>query len=194
MRVIAGRFKGRRLATPTWIGLRPTSDKLRETLFNVLATRVVGARVLDLFAGTGALGLEALSRGAEHVVFVERDPRAVALIAENVRRCGAEEACAIIRAAWSNGLRTLRRRADVAPFDPFDLVLLDPPYGESPQSALVGVEQVLAPGGLAVVEHARRQATPDQSGPLHKHRELVSGDSALSFYSFDGSSVMNPHR
>jgi 16S rRNA (guanine966-N2)-methyltransferase len=182
VRVIAGRFKGRRLATPTWTGLRPTSDKLRETLFNVLGARVIGARVADLFAGTGALGLEALSRGAERVVFVERDPRAAALVVENVRRCGAEEGCAIIRAAALNGLKTLRRRAD---FALFDLVLLDPPYEESPGPALVGVDDVLARGGLAVVEHARRQTTPDQSGQLLKHRELVSGDSALSFYALD---------
>jgi 16S rRNA (guanine(966)-N(2))-methyltransferase RsmD len=182
VRVIAGRLKGRRLLTPTWTGLRPTSDRLRETLFNVLGARVIDARVLDLFAGTGALGLEALSRGADRVVFVERDARAVALVSENVRRCGAEEGCAIIRAAALMGLKTLRRRAD---FTPFDIVLLDPPYDESPRSALVGVDEILAPGGLVVVEHARRQTTPDQSGPLHKHRELVSGDSALSFYALD---------
>ena len=79
MRVIAGAFKGRRLKTPKWEGVRPTSDKLRETLFNILAPRIVGARVLDGYAGTGALGLEALSRGASHVTFVEKDRRSAAL-------------------------------------------------------------------------------------------------------------------
>src|ERR1051325_7109635 len=87
MRVIAGEFKGRRLETPTWDGLRPTSDKLRETLFNILASRIVGARVLDGFAGTGAIGIEALSRGASHVTFVEKDRRALALIARNLAIC-----------------------------------------------------------------------------------------------------------
>lgn len=88
MRVIAGALKGRRLQSPRWAGLRPTSDRLRETLFDVLGEGVVGAMVLDGFAGTGALGLEALSRGASTVVFVERDRRAAALIAANLDRCG----------------------------------------------------------------------------------------------------------
>jgi 16S rRNA (guanine966-N2)-methyltransferase len=83
VRIIAGEYKGRRLAAPTWAGLRPTSDKLRETLFNILAPRIEGARVVDGFAGTGAIGLEALSRGAAHVQFIEKDRRAAALIARN---------------------------------------------------------------------------------------------------------------
>src|SRR5688572_32354852 len=91
LRVIAGSFKGRRLESPRWDGLRPTSDKLRETLFNVLAPRVAGARVLDAFAGTGAVGIEAMSRGAAHVTFVERDRRAQALIDANLARCGVRE-------------------------------------------------------------------------------------------------------
>src|SRR5213079_3568271 len=90
MRVISGSLKGRRLKAPTWDGLRPTSDKLRETLFNVLAPRIDGARVLDGFAGTGAVGIEALSRGAAQVTFVEKDPRAVALIEANLAACGIE--------------------------------------------------------------------------------------------------------
>ena len=88
LRVIAGTLKGRRLASPTWEGLRPTSDKLRETLFNVLAPRMAGAKVLDGYAGTGAAGIEAISRGAAHVTFVERDRRAQLLIARNVAGCG----------------------------------------------------------------------------------------------------------
>ena len=103
MRVIAGRFKGRRLKSPTWDGLRPTSDKLRETLFNMLASRVVAARVFDGYAGTGAVGIEALSRGAAHVTFVERDRRATELIAHNLAACGIEQGytiqCAEVGAA-----------------------------------------------------------------------------------------------
>src|SRR5215467_1589238 len=98
MRVIAGALKGRRLKAPAWEGLRPTSDKLRETLFNILAPRIAGARVLDGFAGTGAIGIEAISRGAAHVTFVEQDRRAQALIAENLVHCGVQpDAYAIIR-------------------------------------------------------------------------------------------------
>ena len=90
MRIIAGEYKGRRLAAPTWDGLRPTSDKLRETLFNILAPRIEGARVLDGYAGTGAVGIEAISRGAAHVTFIENNRRAAALIASNLKECGIE--------------------------------------------------------------------------------------------------------
>src|SRR5512143_3265708 len=99
LRVIAGAYKGRRLKTPTWEGLRPTSDRLRETLFNILAPRIEGARVLDGFAGTGALGIEALSRGAAHVTFVDSDPRAIALVLENLRRCGIADGYAMMPGA-----------------------------------------------------------------------------------------------
>ena len=90
MRVIAGALKGRRLKTPAWTGLRPTADKLRETLFNVLAPRIQGARVVDAYAGTGALGIEAISRGARFAAFIDEDRRAEALIAANVAHCGIE--------------------------------------------------------------------------------------------------------
>ncbi|MBI4485590.1 MAG: 16S rRNA (guanine(966)-N(2))-methyltransferase RsmD, partial [Acidobacteria bacterium] len=126
MRVIAGSLKGRRLKTPTWEGLRPTSDKLRETLFNVLAPRIDGARVLDLYAGTGAVGIEALSRGAAAVTFVEHDRRAQALIADNLSHCGIADGYAIIRASTVRALSDLRARGAV-----FDLILLDPPYADT---------------------------------------------------------------
>src|SRR5215203_3668754 len=114
MRVIAGELKGRRLKTPKWEGLRPTSDKLRETLFNVVAQRVPGARVLDLYAGTGAIGIEAISRGAAHVTFVDTDPRARTLIGENLRLCGVTDRYVIIRAPQS------------LPAGSIDLAVLDP--------------------------------------------------------------------
>src|SRR5258708_26784513 len=107
MRVIAGTLKGRRLSVPSWPGLRPTSDKLRETIFNILAPRIPGANVLDGYAGTGALGIEALSRGAAAVTFVERDRRAQALIAENPPRCGIAESYAIIPANATRALQQL---------------------------------------------------------------------------------------
>src|SRR6188508_1151759 len=122
MRVIAGKFKGRRLKSPTWEGLRPTSDKLRETLFNVIGARVVGARVLDGYAGTGAVGIEALSRGASHVTFVESDRRAVDLIAANLAHCGVKDGYAIIRVDFARAQSRLRGTE-------FDIIFLDPPYG-----------------------------------------------------------------
>ena len=107
MRVIAGTLKGRRLKAPSWDGLRPTSDKLRETLFNILAPRVAGARVVDGYAGTGALGIEAISRGARSATFIDDDRRAQALIAENVAHCGIENVCAIIPAKVARSLDRL---------------------------------------------------------------------------------------
>ena len=101
MRIIAGTLKGRRIEAPDWPGLRPTSDRLRETLFNILAPRIEGARVLDAYSGTGAIGIEALSRGAAHVTFVEWDRRAQTLIETNLRKCGVSDRYAIIRAGFA---------------------------------------------------------------------------------------------
>src|SRR4051812_47082600 len=122
MRVIGGSLKGRRLQTPSWTGLRPTSDRLRETLFNILAPRVKNARVLDGCAGTGALGIEALSRGARDATFVDDDRRATRLIAENAAHCGIRDSCVIIQATLHRAAHTLAGR------ESFDIVLLDPPY------------------------------------------------------------------
>jgi 16S rRNA (guanine966-N2)-methyltransferase len=172
VRVIAGSLKGRRLQSPKWGGLRPTSDKLRETLFNILGASVTGARVLDGYAGTGAVGIEALSRGAREVVFVERDRRAIALVEENLTRCGVSEGYVIIRAEFARA--TVPRG--------FDLIVLDPPYDEEPSAALDAAGMLTTPTGVVVLEHARRQSPPEQAGPLVRRRTVVSGDSALSFY------------
>ena len=176
MRIIAGEFKGRRLKTPSWTNLRPTSDKLRETLFNILAPRVADARVLDVFAGTGAVGLESLSRGAAQAVFVEQDRRAAALIDENATLCGARDRCAIIRDTAERALQK-----PIAG-DPFDLIILDPPYDFEPLAPVLSAAAVhLAPDGLLVLEHARRRAVPDAAG-VRATRTVTSGDSALTFF------------
>ena len=182
IRIIAGSLKGRRLASPDWPGLRPTSDRLRETLFNVLADTVVGARVLDGFAGTGAVGIEAISRGAAHVTFVERDPRAVDLIGENLTRCGVTGGYTILRADLTGsgpaGLPAV-----------FDLVVLDPPYVTAPDDAVQAVASVIAPAGRLVIEHARRRVPAASIAGLRLTRTLTAGDSALSFYTLDASTA-----
>jgi 16S rRNA (guanine(966)-N(2))-methyltransferase RsmD len=176
MRIIAGTLKGRRLETPGWEGLRPTSDRLRETLFNIVAPRVRSAHVLDGYAGTGAIGIEALSRGAARVVFVERDPRAARLIAGNLARCGVENGYAIIRADLARIVAPGGGRG-------FDLIVLDPPYGDPEADAVVARAGAwLAAGGMLVLEHARRRPAPPAAGHLAHTRTVPSGDSALSFY------------
>jgi 16S rRNA (guanine966-N2)-methyltransferase len=178
VRVIAGSLKGRRLKAPTWDGLRPTSDKLRETLFNILAPRMAGARVLDAYAGTGAVGIEAISRGAAMVTFVEGDRRAQALIAENLAHCGVENGYAIIRAP-------VERAFDDLVTGSIDLAFLDPPYDASAESVHAAMSSAcdwLAPGGSLVLEHARRHPSPESAGALARTRQVTSGDSALSFY------------
>jgi 16S rRNA (guanine(966)-N(2))-methyltransferase RsmD len=176
MRVIAGEFKGRKLEAPNWAGLRPTSDKLRETLFNILTARIEGACVLDGFAGTGAVGIEALSRGASHVTFVERDSRAARLIDKNVESLGARERHAIIRAEIAAAVRRLAGKR-------FDIVFLDPPYGAAAlTAALSAIEPIVDGNTLVVIEHAKRDAAPERHGSLERMREVHSGDSSLAFY------------
>ena len=177
LRIISGSLKGRRLNTPKWNGLRPTSDKLRETLFNIVAQRMPEARVLDAYAGTGAIGIEALSRGAAHVTFVDSDPRALKLVAENLELCGVSDRYVIIRARVG-GATPLSS----AP-ESFDLAVLDPPYDEPDlAAAIIAAEPLMARGGLLVLEHARRRPAPELAGGLTRVREVNSGDSALAFY------------
>lgn len=176
MRVIAGALKGRRLQAPTWEGLRPTSDKLRETLFNILAPRIPGARLVDAYAGTGAVGIEAISRGAAHVVFVERDRRAASLVETNLAHCGIVDRYAIIRSAVANAFETLRTEP------PFDIVFLDPPYDQVITDVLELTPALLSTAGIVVVEHARKQPPPRRIEGLERTREVRSGDSGLAFY------------
>ncbi len=176
MRIIGGEWRRRVLQTPTWAGLRPTSDRLRETLYNVLAHEVPGADVLDAYAGTGAVGLEALSRGARHVTFVERDRRAVALIAANVSKCGVAERYTVLHrdadTAWRSGNLGL-----------FDIVFLDPPYDASHlDTTLEGAAHHVARQGVLVLEHAWKTTPPPRAGKLTLTRQLRQGDSALAFY------------
>lgn len=177
--MIAGTLKGRRLQAPDWPGLRPTSDKLRETLFNVLGPAIRGARFLDGYAGTGAVGIEALSRGAAQVTFVEKDSRAVELIEANLAHCGliaSEHPYAIIRAGFAGAGKRLGGST-------FDMIFLDPPYGAAQlEEALAAAAPLAGAHTLLIIEHAKRDAAPPRAGRLQCTRSLPSGDSALAFY------------
>jgi 16S rRNA (guanine966-N2)-methyltransferase len=177
MRIIAGLHKGRTLKAPRWDGLRPTSDKLRGTLFNILQTRIEGARVLDVFAGTGAIALEALSRGAAGVTCIDSDRRAAALIAENAALCRESERCVIIRDVASRAL------AHAVAGGPFDIIVLDPPYDYAALEDTVSAAATQrAADGIVILEHAARVPPPQPAG-VSLTRTVTSGDSALTFYS-----------
>ena len=154
MRVVAGMYGGRRLVAPSGSGTRPTSDRVREALFSVLGGSVQGARVLDLYAGSGALGIEALSRGAASVVFLDRSSRAVAAISANLRALGID--AEVRRLEARAALRSAAARADA-----YDLVFLDPPYrraAELGRKLSEALPAVLAPGARVVSESDRRDA------------------------------------
>jgi 16S rRNA (guanine(966)-N(2))-methyltransferase RsmD len=174
VRIVAGTFRGRQLKSPAWDGLRPTSDRLRETLFNILGPAVRDARVLDGYAGTGAIGIEALSRGAAAVTFVESDPRAVKLIEANLAGLGASGA--IIRAGFAGAAARLEGQV-------FDLIIVDPPYADTAAAeALDGAAPLAGADTRVVVEHAARHAPPAERAGLRLTRTVKAGDSALSFY------------
>ena len=176
MRVIAGTAKGRRLVrVPP--GVRPVSDKVREGVFSSLGDRVEGARVADLYAGTGALGIEALSRGAEGALFVERDPRAVAAVRENLERTGLASKAAVVRSEVN---RFLRRPTASG----FDLVFLDPPYDDGVDAALalLDAEPLLRQGFTVVLSRGARSS--NDVIPVHwtVARRLSYGDSVVTLF------------
>ena len=179
MRIIAGLLKGRRLA-PVKGRTRPTAAKVRESVFNILGAAVVGVRVLDLFAGTGALGIEALSRGAAAAVFVEDHPEAVKALRRNLEDLGLQDRTKVWPLPVAAALKKLAAQGER-----FGLAFLDPPYGGGQAlaalSALASLE-VLAIGASVVVEHSRRDSLPEASGPLRRTDLRRYGDTQVAFY------------
>ena len=183
MRIIAGKYRGRRLKSPPSLETRPTSDRLRETLFNILAPRIKGARFLDLCAGSGAVGIEALSRGAAHAIFVDQSRRMCGLIEANLEALGiSEDEAAVISIEAAEFL--LRRAKKEG--EPFDIIFFDPPYEADYEvilNSLGGqVTRLLTKDGVVVVEHHSKNDLPEAFGGLKRYRQLKQGDSCLSFY------------
>lgn len=182
MRIIAGSFRSLRLEAPAGLATRPTSDRLRETLFNVLAPRIEGVAFLDLYAGSGAVGIEALSRGAASVEFVERAPAALKMLRANLARLGVTAGFRINSGSVGAVLRRMK------PVWAFDLVFLDPPYDAAEEYAatlgLLGSRRsgMLAAGALVIAEHRKKERLDDRYGELVRTRLLEQGDAALSFY------------
>jgi 16S rRNA (guanine966-N2)-methyltransferase len=195
MRVIAGTYKSRLLKSLKGLALRPTSDRLRETLFNVLAQNIAGSRFVDLFAGTGAIGIEALSRGSAEVVFIENHAPAATLIRRNLESLGINTGVTVLAADALRGLAMLAARKNRgAPA--CDFIFLDPPYAAAEDYSHVleflGTADLLAPGGIVVAEHRRNFDLPEAPGVLKRFRVLKQGDAALSFYRRQGEAAPEP--
>ena len=201
MRVIAGKYRGRRLKSPPSLQTRPTSDRLRETLFNILAPRIEGARFLDLCAGAGAVGIEALSRGAAHVTFVDQSRKICALIEANLGILAiGEDEITVINAKARTFLQRFMK-AETKPSltvgllprvtAPFDIIFFDPPYAHDYGVALNYLGQnskrLLTDDAIVIVEHHKKKELPAEIGTLHRYRGVRQGDSSLSFYRIVGA-------
>jgi 16S rRNA (guanine(966)-N(2))-methyltransferase RsmD len=183
MRVIAGQFRSRVLSAPDGMDTRPTSDRLRETLFNVLASRIEGAIVLDLYAGSGAVGIEAISRGAEEAIFVECAEPALKAIRKNLASLGIKGSYALETRNVSTTLKKLAERRRTV-----GIVFLDPPYADVDEYAntfnLLGGEcaSLLTAESIVAAEHRKKDDLAENFGRLVRYRVLKQGDAALSFY------------
>lgn len=184
MRVIAGTYRSRPLVAPKGLDTRPTSDRLRETLFNVLAPRIEDAIFIDLYAGSGAVGIEALSRGAREVIFIENAEPALKAIRQNLNSLGIKGGYALESRSAAAALKRLTAAGKEA-----DLIFLDPPYANATDYEntlqLLGNEcaPLLASNAIVIAEHIKKHDLAERLGSLHRYRLLKQGDAALSFYS-----------
>jgi len=180
MRITGGEAKGVPIKAPKGRRTRPTSDKVREGVFQTLGDIVLGARVLDLFAGSGALGIEALSRGADFCCFVEKSRTAVEVISANLQKTHFHEKAETIRSDFLTALKILHRRGEL-----FHLILIDPPYEgdflEQVVASLVATP-VLAPGAVVVVEHFKKTLPPAHIGGLPQKKTRLYGQTSITYY------------
>lgn len=185
MRVIAGKFRSRRLKAVGKLRLRPTSDRLRETLFDVLGPSVEDSLFVDLFAGTGAIGIEALSRGAREAIFVESDAAAAKLTRANLAALGIAGGAQIFEMDALRALEKIAARRVMA-----DFIFLDPPYRQESAREndylrvldFLDCSRLVAPYGMVIAEHDRKVELPERLARLERTRVLQQGDAALSFY------------
>jgi 16S rRNA (guanine(966)-N(2))-methyltransferase RsmD len=183
MRIIAGKYRSRPLSAPPGRHTRPTSDRLRETLFNVLAPRIAGSIFLDLYAGSGAVGIEALSRGAAEAIFVEHAAPALKTIRANLSLLKIHSGYALESATAAAALKRLATQGREV-----NLVFLDPPYEAAEEYELIlnllggASSAILAADAIVIAEHAKRHKLAETYGTLHQYRTLHQGDASLSFY------------
>jgi 16S rRNA (guanine966-N2)-methyltransferase len=182
MRIIAGTARGRRLLAPKSEAIRPTADRVRESIFNVLGQTFSGGQVLDLFAGSGALALEALSRGARSAVMVDSDRAAIRLCEANAASLGFADRVRIVAAPVSRAVKLLEREGAA-----FELLFADPPYAARAAAetlSQVNAARLCAPGGILCIEHDKRELAPPTAGSLAKIDERRFGDTVVSIYRF----------
>lgn len=178
LRIIAGSARGRRLRCLPGNEVRPTLDRIREAIFSSLGQSVEGALFLDLFAGTGAVGIEALSRGARSATFVESSRRCNRVLHQNLEHCGLTERASVLRADWKTAVRQLRRS-----HGPFDVAYVDPPYDRYREGPILNaVAALLAPQGQLLLEHGVHKLPPGNAGELMCARTVRYGQTAISWY------------
>lgn len=172
MRVIAGRFRSRKLKTVPGMAVRPTPDRLREALFNVLAPRIAGTVFLDAYAGSGAVGIEALSRGAKQVILIEHKAAALAVIRENLASLNIHAEVTVVRGSASVLLSNY----------PADIAFIDPPYEQEEEYSKALLALSGTPNRLVIAQHASKLVLEERYGDLMRTRVLRQGDNSLSFY------------
>lgn len=180
MRIIAGTLKGRRLTAPSGLDLRPTSDKVKEALFNILSDRIEGAAFLDLYAGTGSVGMDALSRGARNVVFVENNKRHLQYLKKNISSCSFEGKAEIFSVSASDFLKKVKRATRS-----FDFIFIDPPYASSEVEKILPMlweGDMIMDRGMVIIEHFHKKTLPEESGNLFFLKKYKYGETVLSFY------------
>jgi len=185
MRVISGKYKGRRLKGPEGLELRPTGDRLKESLFNILSPNIAGAILLDAFGGTGSIGIEALSRGAQDVVFIESSAEGCRLIRKNLGLCGIQAGYRIVQQDVFASMRALARQGFK-----INIAFFDPPYDWKPYGDLLKIiftRNLLLEPSCVVIEHHRKAPLPESGEGYQRYRTVRQGDHCLSFYTVASS-------
>jgi len=179
MRVITGTARGRRLKTPEGMDIRPTTDNVKESIFNIIQFDIEGRRVLDLFAGTGQLGIECLSRGASEVVFIDSSREAIKIVKENLKTCGFN--APVLQLDAVNYLKACGK---------FDLIIVDPPYDSPVYDTVletINSVDILSDGGIIICESRREKALPEMNAPYRKAKEYNYGKVKLCLYRKENS-------
>lgn len=179
MRIITGKARGLKLVTPKNMQVRPTSDRVKESLFNIIGTKIIGAKVLDLFAGTGNLGLEAWSRGAEKIVFVDENPTSLQLVMSNIKKAKAEKETNTIKGSALRVVADLSAKGEL-----FDFVFCDPPYNKGLVEQIIrqiSQNNIVASGGYIIIEHSQHETIQELPSKIENVRSEKYGETLVSF-------------